>query len=187
LELLIDVRHGQLGLSTKSNSFNLRQESPEVKLNIKQPAVKLDVSQPVIRIDQRVQFAQLGYRHPVVMTRYYGQQGQQTVSQGTKRRVQEGRLLADIQRPISVAELAASREQVSGKKQLTIKALPKTPPQIDFLIRPVVVNLAEGEVEGRFKYGRVLADNRMGQVDVYLRQKPDVQVQFAGSAVDFAI
>ncbi|MBS4025230.1 MAG: hypothetical protein KGZ96_06085, partial [Clostridia bacterium] len=62
-----------------------------------------------------------------------------------------------------------------------------TPPRIDFLIRPVGVNLAEGGVEGVLQYGRVRVDSRIGQVDVYLRQKPDVQVQFAGSAVDFAI
>jgi len=187
LELQIDVRHGQLGLDIKSNSFNLQQKSPELNLNVKQPAVILDVSQPALRIDQREQFAQLGYRDPQAMTRFYGQQGQRMLSRGINRRVQEGRLLADIHQPISIGELTASREQVSRKKQLTIEALPKTPPRIDFLIRPVGVNLAEGGVEGVLQYGRVRVDSRIGQVDVYLRQKPDVQVQFAGSAVDFAI
>lgn len=187
MQLQVNYLQGLIGLDIYPHSFQLQHRKPDLQLEVNSPALILELSQPNVQIDQRQQFDQLGYRNPVSMTRYYGQKGQSIVARGIDRRVSEGNRFADIHQPVSVGDLTAAREQIPRRRQLTVEALPKTPPDIYFMTKPVEVDLIEGGVKGVMQYGKVTVESRAGQVDVYLRQKPEVQFNFTGRAIDFAI
>ena len=187
MQLQIGYQRGIIGLNINKGQFQLDSKQPSMELKPTKPSVTLDISQPQIKIDQREQFDQLGKRFPLSMAKHYTNKGRSISTQGIARRVSEGRKLADIHQPVDIGQLTAAREQVPRQRKLSIEALPKSRPKIDFITNEPKAYLVEGKVNGNLRYGEVSLNAKKGHVSVYWLQKPDVNVDYLGRAIDFAI
>ncbi|MDW7673264.1 MAG: DUF6470 family protein [Bacillota bacterium] len=186
MQLQLDIQQGQIGMDIRPNTFQIQQSLPAMELKPNQPAVLLDIQLAQVQINQREQFDQLGLRYPLSMAKHYASKGQNKLLQGISRRVKEGRMLADIHKPVSVAKLTADRGLVNRTKQLTLEALPRTRPDINFVTADPKLELRQGNINGSFRPGHLTVDSAIGQVQVYLKQKPHVRI-YAGKAIDFMV
>lgn len=149
-----------------------------------QPTKTEMVGEPFrVEINQYPCFAETGLKNVFDLTRDEAERAKQLVLEGIGRRAEEGDELAAIEHKGN--PLAEQAEAVTNPPpaEFNIAFMPQSRPEITvsggkkLLIEP-------GKVEISFRPGQVIHDYQPGKVEIYLAQKPELQIEFIGSVVD---
>jgi hypothetical protein len=172
-----------LGIRSTPAKMQISQPKPDFELRHKDAKVLLHTEPVQIRIDQSQCRNEIGYKDNEAFGADAAARGQQAVLEGIARRVGEGNQLAQV--PVNgnaIAQIAAQNSlQVDD---YNIDFLPKSKPEIDFVGGRVDISVDEGYVELQSKPNKPIIDVEIGTVEIYLRQRPELEIQYIGSQID---
>ncbi len=184
MNITINQQYGRIGLNIAEPFLNLNISRPQLDLEVSDPQLKIHSEQPRINIDQDACFADMNLRKPVDFTRYIYQKSKNMVLEAIGKIVQEGDYLAGIENGNSPSRLA----RINNYKTVDydIGLVPEHKPTIDFTLSPVQVEYQPGDVQASNIMGDVKVDLDWGSVQVYMPQKPGIQINYVGQQLDIS-
>lgn len=174
---------GLIGINTTPARMSIQQPKADFELNIKDPKLEIHTEHVQVRIDQRQCFNESGLKDYATLTRDMAMEAKQAVMEGISRRVEEGNFKASIQSGSkAVAEIAFNSS--FDQHVFDLETMPKSRPEIDFVGGTVDIRVDEGYVDIKSKPNRPVIDVEIGDVEIYMRQYPDIKFEYAGNEVD---
>lgn len=165
-------------------------QQPPAELEIKQEAAELEISQrgSKLVIDQTQAWNEMNLKDPFTLTRDWARDAYQQVMQGIARRVEEGDYLATIENKGNPIAEMARQSGSPGPARFNIAFIPS--------FGSVSINFIPGEVNMNWKQGGVFIEAEThkpiheyspGKIEIYLKQKESLTVDFIGHEVDFKL
>lgn len=186
MALRIHQQFGQIGLNIKKPFLNLeiRPQRFEVKTSL--PKVSIHHELAPLKIDQQEFFATLGYRNLRQIAQHFLSIAKSAVLEGIGRRAAEGDMLGAIEKNISVADIARMNADRYVESNLVFPG-PAPAPEVDVPRVPVKVDVEPGRLDVNNVKGNVKVKLDWGQVNVYLKQKPYLQLEYTGKMIDAVV
>lgn len=184
--LRITKTDGLIGIKTTPAKMNISQSKIELEINQKQSKVIINKEPMQIKIDQSQCFNEAGLKNNSALSEDMVQRATQNFLQGLNRTVSEGNTLAAIENNVNaLAEIAANNFiQVAD---WNIDFIPKSRPKIEFVGGNMDISVDEGYVEINARTSKPIIDVEIGGVEIYLRQKPELNIEFIGDNLDETI
>ncbi len=176
MQLQMRSQMALIGLEISKPFLHLRITKPQINLEIKEPELHIRSLRPVLHIDQTQCFADAGKRTLSAFTAYYADRGWADALEGIARRAQEGDMLAQIHKGYTIEKLAA--QNLGEIADFNVTAIPKQPPRVWFDTYPVQYEFNPGDVDTRLQRGRVEGYFQWGKVNIYLRQKNYLEINW---------
>jgi len=184
MDLRIIQQPALIGLDIHKPAIKLNTTLPY--LDVKTTPVSLQIDNPPakLEIDWIQCRADMGLKTPPAVCR---DNAQLSLSQGLEAIgtiAAEGDTLGRIEAPTSVEQLVASRLQAESEVDYNITLMPEHPPQVNVETNGVEVTLEPQEVNCNLQRGILENKTAWAKVDMYLLQKPSINVEWVGSYYD---
>lgn len=172
-----------IGVNTTPTKVKISQPKADIEMHQEYAKVQIKKEPLQIKIDQSQCFNEAGLKNNTAFAGDIVEQGQQAVLEGIARIVAEGNAMADVENRVNaVAEIAADNSiQVPD---FNIDFIPKSRPIIDFVGGNIDIQVDEGYVDLKVTPNKPIIDVEVGGIEFYLRQKPDIKIEFVGDKVD---
>ncbi|MEN6351306.1 MAG: DUF6470 family protein [Syntrophomonas sp.] len=184
MDLKISQQYGRIGLNIQKPQVKLNITLPKENVSCKISKVIISSPDPKLYLDQTQCWEDMGYRTPEAFGGYMASNGQSKVMAGIARRAQEGDTLAAIDKGNTVQSVIASRIRSESTCEYTIAYIPKHPPQVEPEVENIEVNVEAGGASASVQLGSVDYNAPWAKVDMYLLQKPSIDVKWVGSHYD---
>lgn len=184
--LRITRTEGLIGINTTPARMQISQPKPDFEIQQKNSTVILRTEPIQVRIDQSQCRNEIGYKTNTAFMDDISERGQQAVMEGIARIVAEGNRMAEVPNNGSaIAQIVA--ENSLQVYDYNIDFLPKSRPEIDFVGGNVDISVDQGYADIRSKPNKPIIDVEIGSVEVYLRQKPDLLIEYIGNQIDESV
>ncbi len=171
----LDIHKPAIKLNTTLPYLDIK--TTPVSLQIDNPSAKLEIDWTQCRAD-------MGLKTPPAVCR---ENAQLSLSQGLEAIgtiAAEVDTLGNIEAPTSVGQLVASRLQAESEVDYNVALMPEHPPQVNVETNGVEVTLEPQEVNCNLQRGILENKTAWAKVDMYLLQKPSINVEWIGSYYD---
>ncbi len=181
--LRITKTDGLIGIKTTPAKMNISQPKADLEIHQKQSKVLID-SEPVqIKIDQSQCFNEAGLKNNTAFMEDMVQRSTQDLLQGINRTVSEGNIMAAVENNVNAfAEIAANN--FMQMVEWNIDFIPKSRPKIEFVGGNMDISVDEGYIKINARTNKPVIDVEIGGVEIYLKQKPDLKIEFIGNELD---
>ncbi|NLY29766.1 MAG: hypothetical protein GX047_03960 [Firmicutes bacterium] len=183
LQLRINQYFGRIGINHVPSKLEISCPMADMEIHQELGQMEIERVPPAVKIDLKEAFGDLGMKKPDQMAQEATRDAWQTYHQGLDRVVAEGDRLSRIElggRPL----MDILRENFNQQKELNMTAAPKARPRIE---------MVGGDFSCRYHRGGVSIDVEPqppeiryypGKVEVYLLQKPRLEIEVIGVNVD---
>lgn len=186
--ITINTTPALIGIQTIRSKLEIMQPKAEVNMNIEHPKVEIHTEQVKAQIDQYECFAEAGLKNYLDLTREAAQLGKQAVMQGIERIVRQGNELAAIENQTDPIPYQAEENAFElFNKDYNIGTIPKSRPKIDFKGGTVDIKVHEGKVNLDVKINKPRIDYIPSKVEIYMRQKNSIDIQYVGEKIDINV
>ncbi len=183
MTLEINQQYAVIGLRIQEPQLNLHTEKPVLQISTSKASLEIKSRPPDLDIDQSVCYTSGLHMDIDEFARYFARKGQQACLEGTARRAQEGRRMAEIHNPGALKQIVASRQRAQDDYPY-LEMKPAPPPEIEFEIYPLQMRYTPGEVRIESTSGYVENNFQRGYVEVYLDQKNMIDINYTGTNVN---
>lgn len=183
VDIRITQQYGRIGLDIKEPRLNLEIAKPQLEMSTRKPQLNIHREPPKIEIDQSACFADMNRRTISQFGRYLFDMAYNMVLQAVQEAAEEGDYLAGIENGNSIPALA-HQKMYSDMVDYNVGLVPEHKPEIRFITTPVQYEFIPGEVTYRAIPGNVKGELDRGEVEVYVAQKPFVQIEYTGRHLD---
>lgn len=188
MDLRITTRHGLIGINNTQGNMNIDYGKPNFNIQTKKPKIDMEITQPKVKIDQSKPLAEMGLNDIFDFIKTNVNRGKQAALGGIGKIVQQGNELARIETGVNpIPSQARYNAFDQFKKEVNIGFIPKSRPEIDLDEGRVNIDLERGEVDVKSKPQKVNLNYSLGKVEIYLRQKPFIDVAYTGNSLDIKI
>lgn len=185
MHLRITTTPARIGMETTPGKLEIQQPKAEIGLKTEQGKIEIHSEPLRVQIDQYQCFAEAGLKNiwdMAIDTREYAKQ---KLKQGIDRIVRQGNELSDIHRNTNpLADQAEENSILWGGYELNYDVIPKSRPQIDFVGGKVDIQVTEGKVNFAVEVNKPTIHYSRGKVEIYLRQKNSIHMEYVGNQVD---
>lgn len=172
-----------IGINTTPTKLSITQPKANFEMRIEDPKLDIHTEQVKVIIDQQQCFNESGLKDFETLSRDHAMEGKQAVFEGIGRRVNEGNMKGDIKNGgNAIAEIAFN--SFFTHHVFDIESMPKSRPKIDFVGGTVDIRVDEGFVEMESKAYTPIIDVQIGDVEIFMKQKPEIKVEYVGNEVD---
>lgn len=182
LQVRISQTFGRIGIEQIPDKMLLKASPADYKLNQKPAVLQVEKDWPAVHIDQTQTRISMGYKPIVPFQKDIAREALSTSLSGIQRVAREGDRMGRIEdgsNPIpDIAEANAWPE-----KDFNVTVLPKTPPDISFTGR-VAIKATPGDVTVDSKGSFPQVTVQRGNINVYVKVKPEVKIDVVGRQVD---
>lgn len=184
MDLRITQQPALVGLDIHKPAIKLNTTQPY--LDIKTTPVSLQIDNPpaTMEIDWRQCRADMGSQVPVDFCNTYAHlalsQGLEAISSIAA----EGDALGRIENASSLAGIIASRMQAESQVDYNVACVPEHPPEVQIDTENVAVELEPREINYNLQRGMLENNTEWAKVDMYLLQKPSINVDWTGNYYD---
>lgn len=172
-----------IGIKTTPAKLSISQPKADFEMNIREPELEIHTEQIQVQIDQQQCFNESGLKDFATLTRDHAMEAKQAVLEGIARRTSEGNRMAAIENGGNAISQIAFNNSFT-EHVFDIGTMPKSRPEIDFVGGNVDITLHEGDVELRSKPNMPIIDVQVGDVEVFLRQNPDIKFEYVRNKID---
>lgn len=188
MNLRITTRHGFIGINGTQGKTNISYGKSNFAMGIKAPKIHMDITQPKVKIDQTKPLSEIGQGKVFDLIRSNVKKSKEAIFRAIAKTVQQGNELARIETGRNViAEQAKDNAFGQSIQEFNIDFIPKSRPEIDLEEGRVEINLEEGDVDIESAPTEVNLDISRGKVEIYLRQKPFIDVEYVGDNLNMSI
>ncbi|MBB6216414.1 hypothetical protein HNQ80_002514 [Anaerosolibacter carboniphilus] len=185
MDLRITSTPALIGINTIPWKVEIQQPKADVELNTQHPKVEIHSEQVQVQIDQSKCFSEAGLKPISELSKENADLGHQKVMEGIARRVRQGHELAAIHKGGNpIASHAAENAFHLDDKEFTFDLIPKSRPKIDFIGGTVDINVIEGKVDMEVQVNKPIIDFTRGKVEIYLRQRNSIQIEYVGNSLN---
>lgn len=184
MDLRISQQAGLIGLNIEKPGVRLSITAPRLNVSAQVSEMRINSPQAEMEIDMSQSWADLGARKPDDYARDFTSQAQQKGMEGIARRAAEGNSQAAIEKGGNVIDLIRSRFKAAAECPYTIAYIPEHPPVITISPGEMQLETSAGGVSCSPQLGRVENNAIWAKVDVYLQQKPTIEIEWLGSYFD---
>jgi len=183
MELRIESQIALIGIERTEGQYEIKQHQWPMTLNATDAQLEIHMEEAVLRIDQHQCFAEAGLKSAIELGKMLAAKGRTVALKAISRIAREGKEMADFHKGVVLPAQAKGRFNFR-KQEFTFDMIPKSRPEI---------TVTPGEVTGQFQQGGVdirtgkitpEVNYHRGQIDVYLRQKNSIQIDFVGKNID---
>lgn len=184
---------GYLKIDQTQALVGLKNNQPRVKLNIRPPILELQTSLPQFSIKQEGAKVycdssqaryEMGYKNPGDFSRDNAQKAKGDCLDYIAQVSRLGDMMASPAKYDNSDCIRAYARMGQDTLDYNVARLPRslvdirvTPPQLE-------MDLQMGDTRGNLQRGQVQVDSRQGKVDVYLRQKASLMIEYIDAKVD---
>jgi len=188
MDLRITTRQGLIGINTTQGKMNINYGKTKYYLQVKHPKIDMEVTQPKVKINQEKPLAEMGLKDVFTLTRSKVQEAKQACLNGIGKIARQGDELARIEAGGNpIPEQAEYNAFEQFMKEVNFDLIPKSRPEITLEEGKVYTNLEEGKLEVLGKPQEVNLNFSRGKIEIYLRQKPFIDVEYIGNNLDMII
>ena len=157
-----------------------------MEMDIQEPRLEIDSELGQIRIDQYQCFAESGLKNSIDLTEDNAAFAQQKFAQAVGRIVSQGdAMVASLSRGTDMIPIHAQENALAkNSREFNMVTMPRSRPQIDFVGGTVNINVIEGRVNLQTRANKPIIDYTRGNVDIYLRQKNSINIEYIGNQVN---
>lgn len=183
--LKITTTPALIGINTTPAKIEIQQPKPEISMHTEHPRVEIKNELPKVIIDQYECFADAGLKNFLDLTKEAAQLGKQAALQGIERRVNQGNQMKDIHKDFNpIAQQADYNAFELFNKQFTFGTVPKSRPKIELKEGKPHIEFREGRVDFDVKLSKPIVNYSRGSVEIYLRQKNSIDIEYVGNKID---
>ncbi len=178
----------ELGINKRNATIQIRQPQADMSYNQPQPDVKMHKTKGKLTIDQTEAFADAGLKHPFRMTQEQFSRSKQKVLQAISAKASEGDQLMKIetQGSSSVIPQIAKNKSEPAQKEFNIGFVPSSTSKVKIHYQPseikIDVNLENFKL--RVKPNKPIIKFNQGDLQIYLKQKANLQIQAVGANIN---
>lgn len=185
--LQIRQTYGQIGIDTYRSWMDIKQTPPKANIEQRPPELTIDSQLPKVHIDQTQCFAESGLKTSLQLAHDFYAEGMQVALEAIGRISEEGTRLVSIENGGNpIADMAY--ESTIKQYEVGMVQMPRSKPDIQWdmgylniSFRP---NPAKIEWETHTK-AEINASHH--KVDIYMKQWPDINIQYIGDKIDKTI
>ncbi len=183
MSLEIHQQYPIIGANIRAPLLKLHNEKPDLEISTNSSKLEIESTPPDLYIDQSVCYTSGLHMNIDEFARYFAGKGRQACLEGTARRAREGERMVHIENPGAFKEIIASRQKAwSDYPYLEMNPAPG--PEIEFTVHPLQINYIPTELSIDVAPGYVENNFQPGDVEIYLRQKNKIEIEYTGSNVD---
>ncbi|MFZ5353328.1 MAG: DUF6470 family protein [Bacillota bacterium] len=176
----------QISISTNNAKLYINQQPADFDLRQKHLKIEMHTEQIRVQIDQRQCFNESGLKSNDALLREATAMGRQAALEAIGRIASEGTMLAAIEKGGNpIAEIAFNNTH--KQESYTIDSMPKSRPIIDFVGGKVDIRIEEGEVILNTSPNKVEIDSEPGSVEISLKTRPQISIEFVGNSMDIKV
>lgn len=183
--LRITTTNAQLAIETRKAQMNMNSTQPKLNINKVDTRLEMESELPKVLIDQYQCFAEAGLKNNMDILLEAKQLAMQKAAEYTAKIVADGNRLAAIESGDNPIPDFAERDAFP-EKEFGYGTIPTSRPKIDvkghLTIKPV-----HGKLEFNNEPGSLNVDVTPHEVNIYLKQKPSVEIEYLGEKVDTRI
>jgi len=186
MDLRIASTPALIGIQTTHGKLEIKQPTADMQLNIEHPRVEIQTEQGQIHIDQYQCFAEAGLKNALDLAIDNTAYANQKLSQAVSRMVEQGdAMVAALHRGTDMIAIHA-QENVFARysSEFDIGTIPKSRPEIDFSGGTVEINVIEGRINPQVQLQKPIIDATRTKVDIYLRQRNSINIEYVGKRVN---
>ncbi|MFT9494655.1 DUF6470 family protein [Anaerosolibacter sp.] len=185
MSLRISTTPALIGINRIPGKLDIQQPMVEMELNIEHPRVEIDTEPARVQIDQSQCFAEAGLKNFLDLTTDNAAYARQKSLEGIERVVRQGNELAAIHiEGNPIADQAEENSVFWNNREFNFDLIPKSRPKIDSIGGTVDVKLIEGKIDPQVKAQKPIINFTPGNVEIYLRQKNSIQIEYIGNKLD---
>lgn len=184
MAIKIEQTFAQIGLKTSLPQFKLQIREPRLEIREQLPAVQISQENVQIRCDATQCRAEIGLLNPVAFSRQNAQEGFRESMAYIGRVAQKGDMMARIDKYDISSVMAQLGAQAFEQHQFNVDRIPKSPVEVEVIPAKLQMDWQLGQLEVRPRFGDVSGELIRGKVDVFLRQKASIAVEYMGENVD---
>ncbi|MDD2373080.1 MAG: DUF6470 family protein [Syntrophomonadaceae bacterium] len=184
MDLRITQQPALVGLDIHKPAIKLNTTLPyldvkttPVSLQIDNPPAKLELDWTQCRADMGLKNQRIFCQDTAQLSLAQGLEAIGTIAA-------DGDALGRIEAPTSVEQLVASRLQAESEVDYNVALMPEHPPEVNVETNGVEVTLEPQEVNCNLQRGIFENKTAWAKVDMYLLQKPSINVEWVGSYYD---
>lgn len=166
-----------IGIQTTNGQMSIQQSRGEQTIRTTMPKANIKSEKPKVIIDQYQCFAEAGLKNFLDLTKENAQLGGQRALEAIARIAQDGDRLAMIQKNMPPAIPEIAEKNAWDELDYNIGTIPKSRPKIE-VTGDLKIDWVLGKVNIDYKANKPSIHYKMGRVDIYLRQKGNIDIQY---------
>ncbi|MGE5328919.1 MAG: DUF6470 family protein [Deltaproteobacteria bacterium] len=183
--LRIEQTYAKIGIETYNSKAEMNSKANRLKMQQSFAQVQIQKELPKVLIDQHDCFATSGLKNNEEILAEAAAAANQQAAEYTIRKAQDGDQMTNIRyRGNVIADIA--RRDSFEQHEFNIDNIPKARPRIE-VQGYLKVNFNEGEVSNTVEEGYLNINFSEPRINMYLMQKPSLQIQYIGSNVDVKV
>ena len=187
MDLRITQTYGQIGIETYRSHIEIKQNPPKAHIEQRPPELTIDRKPPKVYIDQTQCFAESGLKPALQLASDFYREGLQAVLEGIGRVAEEGTRLRSIEKGGNpIADIAYEKSQRNYRLEMV--QMPKSKPDIQWDMGHLNIDWKPNPARIEWDiHTRALITANRHRVDIYMRQWPDIKIEYVGNNVDSRI
>ena len=187
MALQISQTYGQIGIDTYRSWMDIKQTPPKAYIEQKPPELSIDRKLPKVHIDQTQCFAESGLKPALQLARDFYDDSLQAAFEAIGRIAEEGTRLAAIDKGGNpIAEIAYEKSQRNDR--VTMVQMPKSKPDIQWDMGYLNISWKPNPAKIEWEtYTTAQINASKHRVEIYMKQWPDIKIEYVGNNVDHMI
>ncbi|MFZ5968976.1 MAG: DUF6470 family protein [Bacillota bacterium] len=184
MDLRISSTPALIGVKTNWGKLEMKQPAADMDIQIQKPSLEIRSEQIKVQIDQSQCFSEAGLKGIDDFMKERVGVSKKGFQKGLAKIVRQGNEMMQIDTGINVIAKQAKESMFEDKAQLTLVSMPKSRPKIDFMGGTVDIQVVEGAVDVNVQVNKPVGNYIPGNVDIYLKQKNSLNIEYVGNQLD---
>jgi len=185
MDIRITTQPALIGIKTTPAKLFIQQRKADVQMHTELPKVEIRKEPIRIQIDQYACFAEAGLKNVFDLTGENAEYSYRQAMAGIERIVRQGNDLADIHLNTNpIADQAEENAYELYVHEGNFDIIPKSRPKIDFVGGDLDIRLKEGGTDMKVRVNKPIIQYQPGKVEIYLRQKNSIHIEYVGKRLD---
>ncbi len=185
MDLKITTQPALIGIKTTPARLSIQQRKADVEMNTEHPKVEIRTEPIRVQIDQYECFAEAGLKNLFDLTLENAGYSYRQAMAGIERIARQGNEMADIHLNTNpIADQAEENAYELYVHEVNFDMIPKSRPKIDFVGGDLDIRVKEGGPNIKVQINKPIIRYHPGKVEIYLRQKHSVHIEYVGKKLD---
>jgi hypothetical protein len=168
----------QIGLRTQEPGIRLDTRAPQLKLRQVLPKAAIEIEDSRVVLDATQCREEIGLKKPLSFSREMARKGYEACFTYTEQVASEGDILGQPEKYNLETIMASYGKRAFKEFAFNFTRIPRSPVDIEVVPGEVEIDWQLGRVQGDFRPGEVKLAAVGGKVEVYLRQKASLKVDY---------
>jgi hypothetical protein len=180
--LKVNTTPALIGIETRNATLEIKQHKADLTMKREPLEMKIEKKDSEIQIDQSVCFSECGNKKIFDLIKHSAQMGKQKSMEAIGKISSEGNEMMRIENdgePIKNIGV----NNAFPKKDYNIGFIPKSRPKITATKAEHKIDFEGGKTNIDVKVNKPTINYNQGKVDIYLRQKPSINIEYVNDKI----